>query len=198
MKQTIGIYSGTFDPIHIGHISFAKEAVSKLGLDKAIFLPEQQPRGKRHVTEIHHRIALIKQAIQNEINLQILELPSKQFTIAKTLPELQKHFANTNLTFLIGSDIVHTFTYRWENLETLLREVAFVVGLRSSDSQIELETIFVELEAQYDIQIARSYITTTSTHIASSQIRANIVDTPHLPHPAMVDYIQKNNLYGSP
>ncbi|HSX00592.1 MAG TPA: adenylyltransferase/cytidyltransferase family protein, partial [Patescibacteria group bacterium] len=86
MKQTIGIYSGTFDPIHVGHIAFAKEVARELTLDTVIFLPEQRPRGKQRVTDIHHRVELIKQSIQNDNQLQILSLPMQQFTVAETLP----------------------------------------------------------------------------------------------------------------
>ncbi|HSW92543.1 MAG TPA: adenylyltransferase/cytidyltransferase family protein, partial [Patescibacteria group bacterium] len=191
----IGIYSGTFDPIHVGHIAFAKEVARELTLDTVIFLPEQRPRGKQRVTDIHHRVELIKQSIQNDNQLQILSLPMQQFTVAETLPELQKHFANANLTFLIGSDIVRTFTYRWDGLETLLKAVTFAVGIRAGDNQDELETIFTQLETQYGVAVARSYIITENAHITSSQFRANEIDPSQLPHPAMFDYIRENQLY---
>jgi len=195
MKQRVGIYSGTFDPIHIGHIAFAKEAIRELNLDTVVYLPEQQPRGKQNVTEIHHRIELIKRAIQDDNKLQVLTVPSKQFTVAETLPQLQKHFANANFTFLVGSDIVRTFTYRWDGLEALLKTTPFAVGLRTGDKQSELETIFTQLEAQYHTPITRSYIATKSAHVASSQFRENSANAVQLPHPTMLSYIRENQLY---
>lgn len=195
MKQTIGIYSGTFDPIHIGHIAFAKQAALGLELDTIVFLPEQQPRGKQHVTDIHHRIELIKQAIQNDNELQVISLPSEQFTIAKTLPELQNHFPSANFTLLIGSDIVRTLLYRWDDLETFLKVASFAVGIRAGDTQDELEAIFAQLEVEYDTAIARYYIETENAHIASSQFRENSTILSQLPHSAMADYIRKNQLY---
>lgn len=195
MKQSIGIYSGTFDPIHIGHISFAKEAMHKLKLDTVIFLPEQQPRDKQHVTEIHHRLELIRRAIQDDKNLHVLNLSAKQFTIAKTLPQLQKHFTNADLTFLIGSDIIRTFAYRWDGLEILLKTVSFAVGIRAGDEQGELETVFTELETQYHMPITRSYIITENSHLASSQFRKDNTNAQQLPHPSMLDYINENQLY---
>jgi len=197
MKQNIGIYSGTFDPIHIGHIAFAQETARELALDVVVFLPEQQPRGKQHVTDIHHRVELIKQAIQNNDKLEVLSLSSQQFTVGETLSELQNHFPNTNLTLLIGSDIVHTFTYRWSGLETLLKEIAFAIGIRTNDSQDELEAIFEQLETEYSTTIARSYIVTKNAHVASSQFRENIINISQLPHPAMAEYIRENQLYES-
>lgn len=195
MANKIGIYSGAFDPIHIGHIAFAKQSARELKLDTIVFLPEQQPRGKQHVTDIHHRTELIKQAIQNDNKLQVLSLPSEQFTVAKTLPELQNHFPNANFTLLIGSDIVHTFTYRWDGLETLLKEVVFAVGIRTNDTRDELEAIFTQLETQYDTTITHSFIETENAHITSSQFRENDIITSQLPHPAIGQYIKENNLY---
>lgn len=195
MKQRIGIYSGTFDPIHIGHIAFAQEAVRELALDAVIFLPEQQPRGKQHVTDIHHRVELIKRAIQDNEKLQILTVSSKQFTVAKTLPELERHFINTDFTFLMGSDILRTFTHRWDGLDILLKKVTFAVGVRAGDQRAELETIFMQLETLYQTPITRSYIVTENAHVASSQFRANSTNTPQLPHPEMVEYIHENRLY---
>lgn len=195
MARNVGIYSGTFDPIHIGHITFAKQAALELKLDTIVFLPEQQPRGKQHVTDIHHRVELIKRAIQNDNKLQVLSLPSEQFTVAKTLPELQNHFPSANFTFLIGSDIVRTFLYRWDNLETFLKVTSFAVGIRAGDTQDELEAIFAQLETDYSTAIARYYIETENAHIASSQFRENSMIISQLPHSAMADYIRKNQLY---
>jgi len=193
--RNIGIYSGTFDPIHIGHTAFANEAMRELELDAIILLPEAQPRGKLHVTDIYHRVELIKRAIRGNTKLQVLTLPSKQFTVAQTLAELRSHFKDAHFTFLIGSDVVYTFTYRWDSLEVLLKEATFAVGLRSGDSQDRLETIFKKLESQYKLSILRRYIITKNTHITSSQFRQGKIDTTHLPHPAMASYIQENRLY---
>jgi len=195
MEHNIGIYSGTFDPIHNGHIAFAAQAARELGLEKIVFLPEPQPRGKQHVTDIHHRAELIKRATQDDDKLQVLTLPSKQFTVAKTLPLLQKQFANASFTFLIGSDIVHTFTHRWDGLDILLKAVSFAIGIRIGDSQTELEAIFTNLEKQYNTPITRSYIVTKHAHITSSQFRTGDTQVTQLPHQSMQGYIRENHLY---
>jgi len=195
MKHSIGIYSGTFDPIHVGHITFAQATARALALDAIVFLPEQQPRGKQHVTDIRHRAELIKRAIQDDEKLQVLTIPSKQFTVTRTLPELQKHFKDASFTLLMGSDIVRTFTHRWDGLETLLKEAEFAVGMREGDNQNELEAIFAQLETQYRMPIARRYITTKNAHIASTQLRANAAALSQLPHPTMINYIRENQLY---
>src|SRR5258706_12226030 len=102
MQKHIGIYSGTFDPVHPGHIAFAREALQTCKLDEVIFLPEQTPRGKEAVTDLSHRIALLERALADEPNMRILKLQSPQFTVADTLPEIHNLLGTTRLTRLIG------------------------------------------------------------------------------------------------
>ena len=64
MVKRIGIFAGTFDPVHKGHISFALQAIEAAGLDEVVFLPEPRPRHKQSVTDQSHRIAMINLAIK--------------------------------------------------------------------------------------------------------------------------------------
>ncbi|HEU5121705.1 MAG TPA: adenylyltransferase/cytidyltransferase family protein, partial [Candidatus Saccharimonadales bacterium] len=67
--RRIGIYSGTFDPVHYGHIAFAASAIRACNLDEVVFLPEPQPRYKAGVTDIAHRLALLTMATAAQSNL---------------------------------------------------------------------------------------------------------------------------------
>ena len=79
----VGIFSGTFDPVHAGHIAFALEAMESAGLDKVYFLPESMPRRKSGVTHYAHRLAMLELALKPYNKLSILELPDKQFSVVK-------------------------------------------------------------------------------------------------------------------
>jgi nicotinate-nucleotide adenylyltransferase len=63
-NNRIGIYSGTFDPVHSGHISFALQSLKAAKLDKVYFLPERRPRNKQQVEHFGHRVAMLKRAIK--------------------------------------------------------------------------------------------------------------------------------------
>src|SRR5258708_32608937 len=104
VSKTIGILSGSFDPIHAGHISLALAALEKADLQAVYFLPEPLPRRKTGVTHIAHRIAMLTRALQAFPQLQVLELPDRQFTIARSLPRLKQRFAGRDLCFIMGSD----------------------------------------------------------------------------------------------
>lgn len=197
MTRRIGIYPGTFDPIHQGHIAFAQEAMRVCGLNEVIFLPERRPRGKEDaVTDIHHRIALIERATETIADLRVLRLTSKRFTVDETLPELRAAFPEATLTMLIGSDIVQTFPYRWEGLSTLLGEVSLAIGMRAGDTPEEVTAIIGEVERGSARPVAYTCISTPEVATSSSSIRNGSLDMSRL-HPAVLDYITANRLYES-
>jgi nicotinate-nucleotide adenylyltransferase len=170
-KQRIGVYSGTFDPIHAGHIAFADATQKVCALDRVIFLPEKQPREKQHVSDIAERLALLDQATEPYKNLHVQQLESAQFSVQHTLPELRRLLGDANFTLLVGSDVVRTFLYRWEGLATLLAEVSLAIGMRAGDSQGEMLKIIHELEQTYKIPTTYTFIVAPHADLASSHFR---------------------------
>ncbi len=171
MKHRIGIYSGAFDPIHKGHIAFALEAMRECGLDGIVLLPEAQPRHKPSVSPLGQRVELIKKAIGNEEGLSIFIPRSKQFTVAQTLPELMSHFNDSNLTLLLGSDVLRTFSNSWSKLETLLQNVHLAIGLRDHDTTAYVQKAIRDLEKEYGVPITYYIVETPHKHVSSSAIR---------------------------
>ncbi len=171
VKQRIGIYPGTFDPIHQGHVSFALQALKECSLDQVVFLPEPAPREKHSVSDITERTALINEAIKDTQKLSLFNPSSTQFTVRDTLPELRDHFSDVELTFLVGSDIVRTFPYRWHDLDVLLSNVSLAIGMRADDTKDDIVSIIKQLEDQYSIPIPYTFISTPDSHRASSHVR---------------------------
>ena len=133
MKR-IGIYSGTFDPIHNGHVSFALQAMDVVGLDEVVFLPEATPREKDGVTDISHRFEMINRSIESFPNLSVRMLEVERFCAFGALPELQDIFEGDELFMLLGSDVVRTFSYRWKDLDMIFDHLQLVVAIREGDS----------------------------------------------------------------
>src|SRR4051812_33685276 len=125
----IGIYAGTFDPVHAGHVTFALQAMEAAGLDKVYFLPERRPRNKQHVEHFGHRVAMLKRAAQPHPQFEVLELVDVSFSVERTLPKLRQQFADDELVFLFGSDVVVSLQ-SWPKSELLLKDNELVIGLR--------------------------------------------------------------------
>jgi nicotinate-nucleotide adenylyltransferase len=190
MQRHIGLYSGTFDPVHRGHITFAKAAQEAARLDQIIFLPELVPRDKTNVADINHRIAMLELAIADESAFKIAQLTSPQFTIQETLPEIQQLTADASLTLLVGSDVAKTLPY-WPGITTLLANTTLAIGIRTGDEARQMEQILQQLPEAPRYQ----FIQTDHAHMASSGIRRGS-DHQQL-YSEVANYIHQNNLYQS-
>lgn len=131
--QRVGIYAGTFDPVHGGHVAFALQALKAANLDTIYFLPERRPRAKQQVEHFGHRVAMLRRALAPHPQLQVLELVDVNFSIERTLPALQQRFDGQELVFLFGSDILPGLP-DWPHVERLLESSELVIGIRSQDT----------------------------------------------------------------
>lgn len=193
MRRRVGIYAGTFDPIHPGHIAFATEAMRVCNLDEVVLLIEEIPRGKEHVTDIEHRQALAGYAVAPVPGLRVIRIASKQFTIAQTIPELRAIFGTSELTLLLGSDVC-VFLDHWPGIGALLTEVSFAVGVRTNANIEEIKNIMNRLSDMHDHAAHYTLINTTEAAWASSQIRNGTADMSRM-HPEMLAYMQVHHLY---
>jgi nicotinate-nucleotide adenylyltransferase len=171
MKNHIGIYTGTFDPIHEGHLAFSHQAAQSCGLDKVVIIPETNPREKPDVTSIDTRLSLIQQATAAHTHIETMSLTMPRFTVRDTLPELEQHFVDTEFTLLVGSDVVRTFLYRWDGLAELFERASLAVGMREGDTLEDMRSIIATLEKQYALAIRITFIQTEHSDVSSSNIR---------------------------
>jgi len=190
--RRVGIYPGTFDPVHAGHITFATNTLTECGLDEIVFIPEHNPRGKAAVTAITHRHAMLVGALQDSTRLKTALVTTPRFTVKDTLPELQQLFPKAKLTFLIGSDIANTLTH-WDAIDSLMQEVSFAIGLRSSDTSAQVASSMQKLTYTHERQVNYTIIPgTTRLHASSSAIRGG--DYSQAPE-KVSSYIRQYSLY---
>jgi len=142
----IGIYSGTFDPVHAGHIAFALQALQATKLDVVYFLPERRPRTKQQVEHFGHRVAMVRRAIKPHPQFDILEFDDVSFSIKRTLPALKREFSDDTLVFLFGSDVILSIA-SWPLADKLLEE-EMIIGIRSDDNRDDIKRIVDEWVVQ--------------------------------------------------
>src|SRR5579884_659964 len=140
MFKRIGIYPGTFDPVHAGHIAFALQALQSANLDMVYFMPERRPRAKTNVEHFAHRVAMLKQAIKPHPQFKVIELVDVSFNVERTLPKLKNMFDSKELVFLFGSDVVKNLGH-WPLADRLIESSEIVIGLRNKDSRVEAHQI---------------------------------------------------------
>lgn len=189
MGRNIGIFSGTFDPVHKGHVAFALAALEQAGLDKVVFLPEQSPRAKTGVGEYSHRLEMVRRATESYTQLGVLSMDTPKFTVRETLPQLSARYIGDHITLLFGSDVVRTFGARWPGLARLAEQVDFIIGLRGNESRAGLQEFLDTLH----VPIRAKFVQVSHAHQSATQIRGGDLQGVE---PAVRDYIQANQLYG--
>lgn len=176
----IGIYAGTFNPVHSGHIAFALQAIQASRLDTVYFLPERQPRGKQQVEHFGHRVGMLKRALKPHPQLKVMELVDANFSVHRTLPQLQHRFAGSQLVFLFGSDIVPHLG-DWPHAAQLLKESELVVGIRSRDNREDLRAAVESWHTQpKSVIIFDSYAPDVSSGIVREALRKGRPAAPGL------------------
>jgi nicotinate-nucleotide adenylyltransferase len=170
-KTRVGVYAGTFDPVHSGHVAFALQSLKAAGLDKVYFLPERRPRKKHGVEHFGHRVAMLKHALKPHPGLEILELEDSSFNISRTLPRLRKRFPGAELVFLFGSDVASGLA-GWPEAARLLESAEIVIGIRSRDKRKDVRRAVEEWPARpKSVTIFDSYAPGTSSGIVREALR---------------------------
>ncbi len=185
MSEKIGLFAGTFDPVHQGHIDFVLAALAEMRLDTVIVVPEKSPRGKQSVSDLRHRKAMLELAFASHPNVAVRTIREDVAKMPETLRELA---IDGDVYLLAGTDVVLTLK-TWNNLSSLLRSVRFVVGVRSENDAKRIHTLMAHLGINPD---RYTMIRTRSQNLSSSRARQSAI----VHDPKIADYIQKHHLYG--
>lgn len=193
MKQ-VGIFSGTFDPVHNGHIQVALDAASKYKLDRVFFLVEPRPRRKQGVKAYEHRLNMVQLATSNNPVLGSIVLEQQQFTAQHTLPVLEARFAGAQIHLLMGDDMLSHLS-DWPDVDRLIHEVVFVICSRVPGRNVTGQIKLIEQTRGLRIQ----YKTFTSRlpDVSSSKVKQRFrtnQDLPDVPL-AVLNYIKEHKLY---
>lgn len=167
----IGIYAGTFDPVHAGHVAFALQSMQHAKLDELYFMPERRPRRKQNVEHFAHRVAMLKRASRPYTKFGVIELVDINFTVERTLPKLQQRFKGSRLVFLQGSDDVKWLPH-WPNADRLIAASELVVGVRAGDSIEDVKQTIASWPLQpQDLTVFESYAADVSSQLVRDGLR---------------------------
>jgi nicotinate-nucleotide adenylyltransferase len=126
----IGIYGGTFDPIHHGHLILAREARELFGFEKVIFVPAAgSPFKSSPAASTHVRLSMLRAAIEGEPGFELddceLRRPPPSYTI-DTIEEIRSRKPAAQICYLIGEDNLPTLQ-KWHRFDELRKAVQFIV-----------------------------------------------------------------------
>lgn len=189
--QRIGIYGGSFDPVHLGHLLVAQAAFEELGLERLFFVPAALSPFKQTSTPVPGpvRAGLLRLALAGrtwcEVDEQEIHRTGVSYTV-DTLRDYARRFPHTTLFYLIGADNVSALP-QWREAAELARLAQFVVIPRPGDAPLPLPAPF-----------QGSTLRGWPFGVSSSEIRARVKAGQainHLVPPAVAEAIRNNQLY---
>lgn len=176
MRKKKGIFGGTFDPIHNGHLHIAYEALYALQLDNIIFMPSGKPPHKtdKQVANAQFRMNLVKAAIEKDNRFEVssyeIEKEGLSYTY-ETLEYFKGLEPETEWYFLTGTDCLMDI-YSWKEVHRILDSCKFVVFNRSGYSIDEVLKQKNIIEEKYGKHII--YLNIPVLDISSTDIRKKI------------------------
>lgn len=199
MTERIGLFGGTFDPPHLGHLILAAEARSQLGLERVLWVLTPQPPHKpgRVITPLQHRLEMLRRALEEapgfELSLVEVERPGPHYTV-DTVEIVRQRYPHAALFLLIGGDSLRDLP-GWSRPAELLAAVDGLGVMRRPGDAIErepLEQMFPTLAEKLH------FVHAPQVEISSSLIRQRIAEGGHYRYylPAGVyEYLQQHSLY---
>lgn len=204
MADRIGLFGGSFNPIHHGHLIIARSLHEQLGLSRTLVLPSRQPPHKEPnaLAEPHHRAAMVQLAISGESTMAFddfdLSREGPCYTI-DTIEHFRARFPEASLFWFIGSDSLMDLP-TWRRARELVQSCTMVTAARSGQpfNPAPLENAFGLALAR---DLLRFVLPTPVIDISSTDIRSRVAADRSIrflvPEPVR-DYIDKNRLYRSP
>jgi nicotinate-nucleotide adenylyltransferase len=133
----LGLFGGSFDPVHLGHLLVAQAAMEELGLTRLFFIPAAQSpfKPERKPTSAPQRLQMLRLALAGKTNCEIDEQEIKRGGISYTIETLRDYaarFPGAELLYLIGADNVAALP-KWREAAELARLAEFVALPRPGD-----------------------------------------------------------------
>jgi len=205
----LGIFGGTFNPLHYGHLRAAEEARERIGLDKVIFIPSGNPPIKTEdLIEPSHRYTMTRLATDSNVSFVVSDVElmgSEKSYTAKTLQQLVGIYPEDELFFILGIDAFLDIPNWWQP-ERLISMVDFVLMTRPGFDFVDIAEspyVLTPPSLSHDFWLLVSGkkvfpVEMTPLAISSTQIRGLLRDGSSIRYllpEAVEQYIYAHNLY---
>lgn len=198
----LGIYGGTFDPVHYGHLLLAECCREQCQLDEVWFLPAARPPHKttQELATGEQRVAMLRRAVEGHAGLAVSTLELDRGGISytvETLRELRRLRPDATLFFLLGADAVRDLP-TWREPAEIARLATLVTVQRPDAPAIAWEQLANLLDPASWEAARRHAVLMPAMEISSSDLRRRVAQGLsirfRLP-PLVLDYIQQQQLY---
>jgi len=200
MPQTkIGLFGGTFDPPHIGHLILASKAVHQLGLSRLLWMLAPDPPHKldQPITPLPRRLEMLQRMIEGNPSFEISRLeidrPGPHYTI-DTVRLLSQLEPNADITLLLGGDSLRDLP-TWRLCSDLVAEVSKIGVMRRPGDPFDMPALEAKIPG---VTEKVAFIDAPLQDLASREIRRRVANGEayrYYVHPSVYEYIETQQLY---
>jgi nicotinate-nucleotide adenylyltransferase len=191
--MNIGLFFGSFNPIHIGHVIIANYLVEHSDLDKIWFVvsPHNPLKDKKTLLEDHQRLHMVHLAVEDYTKLEVsdieFKLPQPNYTV-HTLAYLSEKLPQHHFSLIMGNDNLQSF-HKWKNYEFILENYSLHVYPRIT----EIKGIS-EFDTHKNVHLVKAPIIELSATAIRNDIKAGKNIRPMLPEKVW-KYVDEMNFY---
>lgn len=198
-RTKIGLFGGTFDPPHIGHLILASEAVRQLGLSRLLWMLAPDPPHKldQPITPLTHRLQMLKRAIADNPSFEISHLeidrPGPHYTI-DTVRQLSQLEPDADIVLLLGGDSLRDLP-AWRLPADLVAEVSRIGVMRRPGDPFDLSALEEKIPGLTEKVV---FIDAPLQDLASREIRRRVTNGEVYRCyvlPSVSEYIEEKHLY---
>jgi nicotinate-nucleotide adenylyltransferase len=198
----IGVFGGTFDPVHLGHLILAEQAREQGRLDQVVFVPAARPPHKREspITPFRQRVEMLQFAVAGQPAFRIDELederPGLSYTV-DTLDSLRTRQPDNDWFLLVGSDTLAEMP-DWRDPAGVVRSAGLLVMARTGEHIPSAEDVRASLKLPHGEGVRLEVIEAPRIEIASRDLRRRAAEGRSLRYlvPRAVEcYILEKHLY---
>lgn len=198
-KKRLGIFGGTFDPPHVGHLILAAEARDQLALDCTVWVLTPDPPHKRgkDISSLDHRLAMVELAIGEDEAFTLshvdINRPGPHYTV-DTVNLLRGEYPDCELIYLMGGDSLHDLP-NWYEVVKLLDALDGIGVMRRPGDDIDLSKL---MRALPQLEEKLNFVTAPLLEISADQIRRRARQNRSFRYyllPRIYDYICKHQIY---
>lgn len=195
-----GVFGGTFNPVHKGHIMLAEYCMDSVGLDRIIMIPTAVPPHKisNNLASENDRLNMCKLACRGKENFSVSDIEikrqGKSYTY-ETLTQLKEIYPDDHLYTIMGADMFLTLN-RWENPEIIFEKSSIITIPRDEENKHELENFYnkvLKAMGASSVILPNPVMSVSSTFIRENLDNFNLISD--MLDKGVYDYIIKNNLY---
>ncbi len=197
--ERIGIFGGTFDPPHVGHVRVALDVADHLALDRLIWIPAGRPphKARSRVTDADVRLEMVRLAAccdpRFEVSTIEIDRPGPSYTV-DTLRALRARHPRAEIFLILGADQVRDLARTWRQPESVMALARLAVMDRDGDSAVAMAPMLPGMERAVRVPVRRIDVSSTSVRAA---VRAG-EDFEALLPPGVAAVVRRAGLYIHP